>query len=649
MERRNWQRTAAYVGLLAAVFAVAVAGSWQFGSTLDNAAYDFMFRRYQPPPWQTQSAILAIDESTLNSIPDGIYGIRGPMAEALQLVAAARPKAVAVDVILSEKRPDQAVNQALAQALCATPNLVLSADLIDDRRQWEDPQPEFKGCAKAVGHVHALPDEYDSRTRAIPLYKRVDPPGHDQRKAISLEVFALSRGEPIETDAFSSDVRVANTTIPLAGARFTNLKAGEARELRPMRVRFLPDGMSVPRVSLKALLDDHGLAKEFTGKVVFVGSTTTTTGDRLLTPVSPNIPIPGIQIHAEAFETMAQGLFINDVSYVWVFVTSLAIAAAIGAAFRYLPGWQAYAAGVLILIAAQTMPYVFFTHRYVFPFTTAASVAWLEFMAAAAYYHLVVRRNWLVEQSARARYQQAMHFVTHEMRTPLSAIQGSSELISRYALTEEKRKQIAQVINSESKRLAKMVEIFLNVERLSAGHMELKHEAIPVKQLVEICVERVRPLADRKHIRLTLEPVAEDLQLTGDRELMEYACYNLLTNAVKYSPQRTEVTAWVSKDAGHVRIAVRDQGIGMDQKEVKQIFQKFYRTKKAEESGEAGTGIGLSIVQQIVEQHGGQIEVTSQPGAGSCFTLVLPAAVSDAPAAPAAVPASPVATSAERH
>ena len=77
---------------------------------------------------------------------------------------------------------------------------------------------------------------------------------------------------------------------------------------------------------------------------------------------------------------------------------------------------------------------------------------------------------------------------------------------------------------------------------------------------------------------------------------------------------------------GQVRIAVKDQGIGMDQKEVKQIFQKFYRTKKAEESGEAGTGIGLSIVQQIVEQHGGQIEVTSQPGAGSCFTLVLPAA-----------------------
>ncbi len=123
---------------------------------------------------------------------------------------------------------------------------------------------------------------------------------------------------------------------------------------------------------------------------------------------------------------------------------------------------------------------------------------------------------------------------------------------------------------------------------------------------------------------------------------MEYACYNLLTNAVKYSPQRTEVTVTARGEQGQVRIAVQDQGIGMDQKEVKQIFHKFYRTKKAEESGEAGTGIGLSIVQQIVEQHGGQIDVASHPGEGSCFTLVLPAAI------PAAIPAQGP-SPAERH
>ena len=260
----------------------------------------------------------------------------------------------------------------------------------------------------------------------------------------------------------------------------------------------------------------------------------------------------------------------------------------------------------------------FSLHRLVFPFATLFFVAWLGTLTAASYYHLVVRRNWRIEQASRERYQQAMHFVTHEMRTPLSAIQGSSELISRYALTEEKRKQIAQLINSESKRLARMVEMFLNVERLSAGQMELKREPISVKQMMEICVERVRPAGRAQaHRASRWNPLPTSCTLTGDRELMEYACYNLLTNAVKYSPQQTEVT--VSARQGRrpgSASRCKDQGIGMDQKEVKQIFQKFYRTKKAEESGEAGTGIGLSIVQQIVEQHGGRIEVTSQPGAG---------------------------------
>jgi signal transduction histidine kinase len=281
------------------------------------------------------------------------------------------------------------------------------------------------------------------------------------------------------------------------------------------------------------------------------------------------------------------------------------------------------------------MPYLCFTHRKVFSLATPLAAAVMADLTAAMFYHLVVRRNWRLEQSTRERYQQAMHFVTHEMRTPLSAIQGSSELISKYALTEEKRKQVADLINSESKRLARMVEVFLHVERLNAGQMELKPEPIPVPQLVEVCVARVRPVAERKRITITVNSIPVELQLSGDRELMEYACYNLLTNAVKYSPQRTEVTVSARGDQGYVRIAVQDQGIGMDSKEVKQIFHKFYRTKKAEESGETGTGIGLSIVQQIVEQHGGQIEVTSQPGAGSCFTLVLPTAVGTPAPSPA--------------
>jgi signal transduction histidine kinase len=622
MDRRGWKGTATYVGLLSAAFVVAVLGSWAFGSQLDNSVYDEMFRRFRPKPWTTHSALLVIDERSLGAIPNGREGIRVPLAKALRLVASAKPLAVAVDVILADRR-DPAVDAELASALRATPNLVLSSQLLQDG--FEDPLPEFRQSAAAIGHVHgtvaltsaapwrsqAQPDK-DAVTRAIPLEKQ-NPATHRRLWALSLEAFRLTRNAPIVESP--SDLEVGGVTIPAGG------------DARPMRVRFVPPYMAIPRVTLANLLANPGEAAKFTGKVVFVGVTAQTEHDRLFTPYSEGVPTSGIEINADAFETIAQGLFLTDVPDYLAVLMAAAFVAAAGLAFRYLPGWPAYAVGVLIVAAASMLPYAFLSHQHVMSFSLSASAAWFGTLTAAAYYHLVVRRNLRRSEAERARYQQAMHFVTHEMRTPLSAIQGSSELISRYALTEEKRKQLSQLINSESKRLARMVEIFLNVERLSAGQMELKRETISVKQMVEICAERTKPLADRKHIGMTIDPVAEDLQLTGDRELMEYACYNLLTNAVKYSPQRTEVRVSSVRDSGHVRIAVKDQGIGMDQKEVKQIFRKFYRTKKAEESGEAGTGIGLSIVQQIVEQHGGDITVTSQPGVGSCFTLILPAAV----------------------
>ncbi|HXA50855.1 MAG TPA: CHASE2 domain-containing protein [Candidatus Acidoferrum sp.] len=637
MRRPDWKRTASYVTLLSGAYLIALLFSWFFGTGLDDYTYDLMFNAYRAPAWQPEVVVLAIDEPTLQGY-GGFRNIRTPLAEGLRIVARAKPKVVAVDVILADSS-DPAHDRPLAEALRATPNLVLSSELVDEDRVWEDPRPEFAGTAQ-LGHVHAQPDK-DGITRSILLEQRVaagvpiQNPRDLHRWAFALEAYRLGRKVPIvENPVLSGGLAkktllVGDTAIPVQ-LRYDKV-GGDPKRL--MRVRYFPPGMTVPRVSLKRLIDDPSLASRLTGKAVFIGLTAQNIDirDRLFTPLSNT---PGIEINAAAYETIARASFITDLGFHWVIPISMALMVAIGLAFRYLPGWWAYGAGGGLLMVAMVIPYVFFTHQRVFPFSVSALVAWLGTLTAASYYHLVVRRNLRIEQSSRERYQQAMHFVTHEMRTPLSAIQGSSELISRYAMTEDKRKQIAELINSESKRLARMVEIFLNVERLSAGQMGLKQEPIQVKEMMEVCMTRVRPLADRKHIAASLREVPDDILLSGDRELMEYACYNLLTNAIKYSPQRTEVTVSVWKDDARIRIAVQDQGIGMDQKEVKQIFQKFYRTKKAEESGEAGTGIGLSIVHQIVEQHGGRIEVTSQPGAGSCFTLVMPARMA------AAVPTS---------
>jgi signal transduction histidine kinase len=336
--------------------------------------------------------------------------------------------------------------------------------------------------------------------------------------------------------------------------------------------------------------------------------------------------VAGVDVNADVFETLAGGHFLARASDVEVLLACAAVALAAGLVLwflpgKFLPGWS----GLVILPLLGFVlyfPLLAFRHNLVFPLFAPASVGFLTSAGAATYQYLFVRRQLRRSESEKSRYQQAIHWAAHEMRTPLTAIQGSSEIMSRYNLAEAKRHQLSEMINSESKRLSKIIQTFLDVERLAEGQMELKRESFGAAELVNSCMARVTPLAERKQISLTLDNAVAGT-LTGDRELMEYAFYNLLTNAVKYSPGGTEVHVFSNVADSELRIAVRDQGIGMDSREVKQIFNKFYRTKRAEASGEVGTGIGLSIVEQIVTHHGGRVDVTSTPGKGSCFTMVL--------------------------
>jgi signal transduction histidine kinase len=346
-----------------------------------------------------------------------------------------------------------------------------------------------------------------------------------------------------------------------------------------------------------------------------------------MTPYSSSAFMPGVEIHANAYETIARRMFLVDAEPLLVLPCCLALAIFAGLAYSFANGWIANVLTLLILLCAQLLPAVAFSRSIVWPWVPGTLAVVLATASAAAWRHLLVRRELVHAEHEKTRYQQAMQFVTHEMRTPLTAIQGSSELISRYgSMPEAKRKQMAELINSESKRLAKMIETFLSVERMSDGQMELKQERFPLYDLVERCAGRARPLADNKRIEIEIGNVPAD-DLVGDRELMEYAVYNLLTNAVKYSPPQTRVTVYGElsgeSSRGDLRLSVQDQGIGMDKKEVGHIFEKFYRTKKAEQSGEMGTGIGLSIVKQIINEHGGTIHVESEPGKGSRFTLIL--------------------------
>jgi signal transduction histidine kinase len=599
-----------YAVLVALMLASALAAlvlSWTaFGRQFDRYAYDFIFRLQTPAPWQPDSIILAIDEETLTKY-GGLTGMRVALADGLEKIQPAKPSAVAVDLILPDANPS---DDKLEGAFANTRNLILSCDLLPNNT-WEDPIARFRKHAVAVGEVHADLDKFDAVSRDLPLEKVA---ARDRRWALALETFAAVKNVGITESP--DDLLVGTTRIPSSDA-----------EGRVMRIRYAPPAMNgIPRVSIAELDRNPALAARFAGKVVFAGVTAQTVSDRWMTPYSNSVAMPGIEFHANAYETIARQMFLVDSPLTWVVVACFALAAAAGLVFLFFGGWRANLAAILIMLASQLLPAIAFSHNLVWPWMPGTLTSLFAIAAAAAWRHLIVRRQLIIAEKEKTRYQRSMQFAIHELRTPLTAIQGSSELISRYgSMPEAKRKQMADLINSESKRLARMIETFLSVERLSAGQMEMKQEHFSLAEVVERCAERAKPLAGAKKIAVELRDLPA-CEITGDRELMEYAVYNLLTNAIKYSPTGTEVRIFGENGrngAGDVRLSVEDQGIGMDKKEVSRIFEKFYRTKRAEQSGEAGTGIGLSIVEQIVTQHGGAIHVESEPGKGSRFTLVL--------------------------
>lgn len=592
------RRNLAYIAVVAGCFAAGTLAGWTaLAARVDHYAYDLMTQMTPVKTAVPQSVVVAIDEETLRA-RGGMRSIRPILTETLQQISAAQPQAVALDVLLADKS-DDTEDANLEAALHNTKNLILPCDLVDGA--WEDPLPRFASAAAAVGHVHPEVDRYDGVSREVSLEETVN---HQRRWALALEAFRISRGQPITESP--DDVSVGATVIPAA--------RGDTG--RPMLIRYRPAG--VPTISALHVAENANLLR---GKTVFLGVTALSAArDRLLNPYGQNVP--GVEVHAHAFETMASGDFLQHSGDLAPLGLSILFATAAGLTFALLSGYTAYAIAAVIILTSLAAPILFFRQGLVFPLFGPAAVAWVTTAGAATYQHFFVRRQLRRSESEKSRYQQAIHWAAHEMRTPLTAIQGSSEIMTNYSLPEAKQRQLSEMINSESKRLARLIQTFLDVERLAEGQMDLKREVFEAAEIIDTCMQRVEPLAQRKRISLSLDTPVEGT-LTGDRELMEYALYNLLTNAVKYSPGDTHVSVLAEHAGEDLRVTVRDQGIGMDSKEIKNIFKKFYRTQRAEQSGEVGTGIGLSIVEQIVTHHGGRMEVTSEPGKGSCFTMVL--------------------------
>jgi signal transduction histidine kinase len=235
-------------------------------------------------------------------------------------------------------------------------------------------------------------------------------------------------------------------------------------------------------------------------------------------------------------------------------------------------------------------------------------------------------RSELEEQNARLRQSEQVKselvsIVSHEVRTPLASVLGFTSLLLQRDVDPETRRDYLEIIDAQGRRLATLLDDFLNVQRIEEGRLELAEELVDMKALLREQTQLFRA-QDPEH-ELELRLPTGPLPVLGDSGRLAQVLGNLLSNAIKYSPDGGVVEITGERDDAIVRVSVRDQGVGIPEEQHDRIFTKFFRGDAAA-SGIAGTGLGLAFAQAIVEAHGGRIAFRSAAGEGSTFWIELP-------------------------
>jgi len=215
--------------------------------------------------------------------------------------------------------------------------------------------------------------------------------------------------------------------------------------------------------------------------------------------------------------------------------------------------------------------------------------------------------------------------VSHELRTPLSLIKGYVEtLLDGARDNPEVAARFLKIIERNTQRLDLLIQDLLTISALEAGRMKLSLQPVALRPLVEKTFFDLKPPADNKNI--TLLNQLPDLTATADASRLEQVFANLVDNAIKYGRAQGRVTVGGKKrDDGKLEIFAQDDGPGIPPEALERIFERFYRVDKARSREQGGTGLGLSIVKHIVQAHGGEVWVKSEPGKGAIFFFTLPA------------------------
>ncbi len=223
--------------------------------------------------------------------------------------------------------------------------------------------------------------------------------------------------------------------------------------------------------------------------------------------------------------------------------------------------------------------------------------------------------------------------VSHELRTPLTAILGFAELLESDELTELQSEFVSTILKA-GEHLLELINDVLDISRIGAGTLTVVREELDPLSVINDTVGVVRPLAEQRHISISVDPADADLRILADRQRLKQVILNLASNAIKYNVDGGAVTLSLSAAGDSVRISVADTGAGISATNLTRLFSPFERLD-AGSRGVEGTGLGLALCRSLSEAMGGSLEAESRPGEGSRFTIVLPRALEPSVAAAA--------------
>jgi two-component system phosphate regulon sensor histidine kinase PhoR len=218
--------------------------------------------------------------------------------------------------------------------------------------------------------------------------------------------------------------------------------------------------------------------------------------------------------------------------------------------------------------------------------------------------------------------------VSHELRTPLTSIRGYVEMLRDGDAGEldAEQQRMLEVVQRNADRLLALIEDLLTLSRIESGAFRVARIPVALDGVARATVEELRPQASDRGVELVADVAGEVPAILGDSAQLERVLLNLLSNAIKFTTDGGRVIVRVRPCGPAVQLQVEDEGIGIPEAEQARLFSRFFRSSTAQERAIQGTGLGLVIVKSIVEHHGGEIAVRSQPGVGTTFTVLLPAA-----------------------